>query len=293
MRWRSHIRRLALCGLFAGLPLAVAAEVPAPLPVELFARSSPFSAPVLSPDGQHLAVGVDMGDGHHPLQVFAVASMARTAVLRLPRYEQIYDLAWVSDQRLVLAKGRRFGSLEAPWPTGEIIATNADGKEQAYIYGYDQPNTAAGLDRGFGELAGVPREHDGRIYLRQRQRNERSSALYEVQTIGRPRFRLLTQVNVPGLGFSIDHQGVPRFAYGVDENDNRLLFTSGDGKQWQPVANPEVTPISVLPEGNQALAWSYDPQGRRSLVRTDMDGTVLQQLGRDAQFDLGGAGVAQ
>lgn len=288
MRWGSHIRKLALCGLFAGLPLAVAAEVPAPLPVELFARSSPFSAPVLSPDGQHLAVGVDMGDGHHALQVFAVASMARTAVLRLPRYEQIYDLAWVSDQRLVLAKGRRFGSLEAPWPTGEIIATNADGKEQAYIYGYDQPNTAAGLDRGFGELAGVPREHDGRIYLRQRQRNERSSALYEVQTIGRPRFRLLTQVNVPGLGFSIDHQGVPRFAYGVDENDNRLLFTSGDGKQWQPVANPEVTPISVLPEGNQALAWSYDPQGRRALVRTDMDGTVLQQLGRDAQFDLGG-----
>ena len=289
MRWGSQIRTLALCGLLGGMPLAMATEVAvAPhLPVEVFARSSPFSAPQLSPDGKHLAVGVDLGEGHHALQVFAVATMTRTAVLRLPRFEQIYDMAWVSDQRLVLAKGRRFGSLEAPWPTGEIIATNADGKEQTYIYGYEQPNTAAGLGRGFGELAGVPREHDGRIYLRQRQRNERSSSLYEVQTVGRPHFRLLTQVNVPGLGFVVDNQGVPRFAYGVDDQANRLLYTSADGKQWQAVANPMLRPISVLPDGGQALAWKYDAQGRRSLVRIDLAGNEQALLARDDAYDLG------
>ena len=292
MRWGSQIRKLALCGLLGSMPYGVAmatqVAVPPTLPVEVFARSLPFSAPLLSPDGKHLAVGVDLGEGHHALQVFAVATMTRTAVLRLPRFEQIYDMAWVSDQRLVLAKGRRFGSLEAPWPTGEIIATNADGKEQAYIYGYEQPNTAAGLDRGFGELAGVPREHDGRIYLRQRQRNERNSSLYEVQTVGRPRFRLLTQVNVPGLGFVVDNEGVPRFAYGVDDQDNRLLFTSVDGKQWQPVAEPMLRPISVLPDGVQALAWKYDAQGRRSLVRIDLAGNEQALLGRDDAYDLGG-----
>ena len=270
------------------LPAVSSAQSATRLPVEAFASSSPFSAPKLSPDGRHLAVGVDMGDGNHALQIFAVADMRRTAVLRLPRYEQIYEVVWVSDERLVLAKGRRYGSLEAPWPTGEIIATNVDGKNQTYIYGYEQPNTAAGLDRGFGQLAGVPRELDGRIYLRQRQRNERQSTVYEVQTNGRPSFRMLTQINVPELGFVIDEAGVARFAYGLDDQRNRLLFTSSDGKRWQPVAKPSIEPIAFVPGMDQALAWHYDAKGLRSLVRTDLAGQVLASVARDADFDLGG-----
>lgn len=270
------------------LCLPVWAATPEVLPVERFAAAPAFSAPLLSPDGRHLAVGVDMGEGQHALQIFGVEGMQRTAVLRLPRYDQVYDMRWVSDERLVVAKAKRYGSLEAPWPTGEILATNADGTQQAYIYGYEHANTAAGLDRGFGELVGVARERDGRIYLRQRQRNETRSALYEVQTIGRPRFRLHAEINVPSMHFVLDPAGVARFAHGRDTDGALVLHTSSDGRRWQAVANPRVQPISVLADGAQALAWHYDGQWRRSLARVDLEGNVLKVLASDAAFDLGG-----
>lgn len=285
MFWTMAVVGSLLCGV-ASLPVR-AAQAPV-LPVERFASATVFSAPLLSPDGRHLAVGMDMGEGHHALQIFRVDDMQRTAVLRLPRYDQVHQMHWVSNERLVVAKAKRFGSLEAPWPTGEILATNADGKEQAYIYGYEQNNTAAGLDRGFGELAGVARERDGRIYMRQRQQHETRSVIYEVQTIGRPRFRIHAEINVPAMNFVLDPDGVARFAYGWNDTAEMVLHTSTDGRRWQPVPQSTVQPITVLAGGEQALAWHYDAQRRRSLARIDMAGQVLEVLATDAVFDLGG-----
>lgn len=51
--------------LLGGLPAASAsAQV---VPVEAFAKASPFSMPRLSPTGEYLAVAVDFGDGQHAL----------------------------------------------------------------------------------------------------------------------------------------------------------------------------------------------------------------------------------
>src|SRR5690606_6160153 len=93
---------LLLAVLGSTAPLPVMAQT---VPVEAFAKASPFSMPRLSPDGQYLAFATDFGEGNHALQVVRLSDMHRTAVLRLPRYESPYQIIWVGDRRLVVAKG--------------------------------------------------------------------------------------------------------------------------------------------------------------------------------------------
>ncbi|MGE4459599.1 MAG: hypothetical protein AB7D31_10100 [Stenotrophomonas sp.] len=243
------------------------------LPVEAFAKASPFSMPRLSPGGDYLALSTDFGQGNHAVQVLRLSDMKRMAVLRLPRYESPFQIVWVGDGRLVVAKGRKYGSLEKPLPTGEIIASDFDGQNQRYIYGYEQQNAAAGLDRGFGYIEGVAESNDGRFYMRQLKRDPTSSMLYVVDT-QRPTFKLIADINVPQLEFVIDRNGVARYAWGRDEADAHLLYRSDDGRRWQPLPPPQAgsvwTPLSFSADNTHVYGALSRAEGPSQLVLSDL-----------------------
>ena len=257
------------------------------VPVEAFAKASPFSMPQLSPSGEYLAVATDFGEGNHAVQILRLSDMQRTAVLRLPRYQSAFQLGWVSDKRLVVAKGRKLGSLEKPVPLGEIIASDFDGQNQRYIYGYEQQNAAAGLERGFGFIDGIADSNDGRFYMRQLQRNPTSSMLYLVDT-QRPTFKLIASINVPDLEFIIDRAGVARYAWGADKQDNYLLYASPDGRQWQPLALPyKWTPLAFSADNQRVYGQLARNDGPTQLVSTDPAGADPDVLASDAFSSVG------
>ncbi len=259
------------------------------VPVEAFAKASPFSQPRLSPSGEYLAFATDFGEGNHALQVVRLADMQRTAVLRLPIYQVPFQIAWVSDKRLVIAKGRKYGSLEAPVPSGEIIASDFDGQNQRYIYGYEQQNAAAGLDRGFGYIEGIADSNDGRIYMRQLKRVPTNSMLYAVDT-QRPTFKLIADINVPNLEFVIDRNGVARYAWGRDEQDNHLLFASDDGRRWQPLTLPAGgawTPLAFSADNARVYARLSQADGPSQLISSDPHGGDMDVLASDGFASIG------
>ncbi|MGB6085504.1 hypothetical protein, partial [Parvibaculum sp.] len=281
-----------LTGMFAGLAW-VPAAVAQTIPVEAFAKASPFSMPRLSPTGDYLAVSTDFGEGNHAVQILRLSDMTRTAVLRLPRYESPFQIAWVGDRRLVVAKGRKYGSLEKPLPTGEIIASDFDGKNQRYIYGYEQQNAAAGLDRGFGYIESVAESNDGRFYMRQLQRNPTSSMLYVVDT-QRPTFKLIADINVPQLEFLVDRNGVARYAWGRNDADNYLLYRSDDGRRWQPMVLQQAgsvwTPLAFTADNTRVYARLSRDEGPSRLVLSDLDGGDSEVLAGD---DFASVGLTQ
>lgn len=282
--WCAIVLSLTVLG---GLP-AAPAEAQS-VPVEAFAKASPFSMPRLSPTGEYLAFAVDFGGGQHALQVLRIADMQRTAVLRLPRYESPYQIAWVGDKRLVIAKGRKYGSLEKPLPSGEIIASDFDGQNQRYIYGYEQQNAAAGLERGFGFIEGIAESNDGRFYMRQLKRTPTNSMLYAVDT-QRPTFKLIADIKVPNLEFVIDRNGVARYAWGRDIQNNYLLYASDDGNRWQPLELPsgEVWIPQVFSADNtQVYATFSRDEGPAQLVSSDPQGNGLDVLASDGFGSVG------
>ncbi len=280
---------LLLAGTLAGMAGVPSAQAQA-LPVEAFAKASPFSMPRLSPTGDYLALSTDFGQGNHAVQVLRLSDMQRMAVLRLPRYESPFQIVWVGDGRLVVAKGRKYGSLEKPLPTGEIIASDFDGQNQRYIYGYEQQNAAAGLDRGFGYIESVAESNDGRFYMRQLKRNPTSSMLYVVDT-QRPTFKLIADINVPQLEFVIDRNGVARYAWGRDDDDTHLLYRSDDGRRWQPLAPPQAgsiwTPMSFSADNTRVYGALSHADGPSQLVLSDLDGGNAEVLVGDGFSSVG------
>jgi hypothetical protein len=61
----------------------------------------------------------------------------------------------------------------------------------------------------------------------------RHSMLYDIDSRNAVR-KLVADLPVPDLGFVIQNDGKPRFAYGADENAEALLMRYDDaGKRWE------------------------------------------------------------
>lgn len=278
---------LAVLGLCAG-----SAHAAAPVPVEAFAVADTVGSPRLSPDGRHVAISTNLGDGNHAIAVHRVEDLARTALLRLPRYEMPVQMYWVSDRRLLIAKGRLYGAREAPAPMGEIIATDFDGSNQKYVYGYQQSTRMAGIERGFGYINDLPLVPNNRFYMRRLSHNSSRSMLYDVDT-ERATHRLVADIGVRNLDFVLDPDGVPRFASGTDDDDNFLLYASGkDGRDWHKVAadaaGGNFSPFALSPDGAQVFGLYTVDNGPASLVRTAADGSDREVLVEDPFGSVGG-----
>ncbi|PPT68673.1 peptidase S9 [Xanthomonas arboricola] len=272
---------MLLMGLFAGT-----AQAASPPPVEAFVESGPISSPAMSPDGKHLAVSADLGDGNYALVVYRIAGMQSTTMLRLPRYELPVRIAWVSDRRLVIGKGRKLGSLEEPMPMGEIIATDLDGSNQRYVYGYLQSTRNAGLERGFGYIEGLPSRRNGHFYMRRLSLDSRHSMLYDVDA-NTTTHRLMADIDVPDLRFVLDHDGVAHYAYGTDDNDNPLLFRRS-GNDWSPMTQVQASwrPIAFARQPGRLYGWYSDAGGPAVLVATDPDGQQRSVLASDPFYSV-------
>jgi len=276
-------KRIVLAALVAGVTgTAMGTDR---VPVEAFARFSKLSSPRLSPDGKYLSANAELGNGNYALAVYRLADMVQTAHLKFPKYELPVQVVWVSDTRLVIAKGRASGSLEKPYANGEIIATNFDGTQQKYIYGYEQRTRSGGLDRGFGQIVSVPEQRNGHFYMRQLTLNARSSSIYDVDTETTV-YKQVAQLDTPDLEFVLDHDSVPRFAYGVDLDDNTLLF-GNDGKgKWSPVSFDSVggkwIPMAFTPDNTTAYGYFSQQGGPAQFVSSDLTGGNRKVLAADA-----------
>jgi dipeptidyl aminopeptidase/acylaminoacyl peptidase len=273
----------AMVAAMMGCAFCAGAQAAEQIPAEAFARFSKLSSPALSPDGQYLAAALDLDHGASALAVYRLADMTQTALLKFPRYELATQVSWVSKTRLVIAKGRKVGSLEKPWPNGEIIASNFDGTGQKYIYGYEQRATKSTLDRGFGYIEAVPEIPNGHFYLRQLSLDARSSRLYDVDS-EKVSFHLVADIDRPDLDFVLDHAGVPRFAIGSDIDDKPLLYQSAGNNVWQPIPTSTGAlwqPFTFSPDDKQVYALRSRDNGPTELVRSDLQGGHVQVLVHD------------
>ena len=278
----------------ACLLLAVCATraepVPPLVPVEAFARAGQFSMPRLSPDGRHLALVTELGNSSYALNVLRLADSVQTSQLLLRRREVPIQVAWVDNERLVIGIGRLYGSIEKPTPTGEIFATDYDGKNQTYVYGPERGTRTPGLTRGYGAIAGLPERPNGHFYMRTYTNSNKRSTLYAVDS-RKTTHREIASIKAPDMSFVFRHDGTPAYAYGADEDDNYLLYRSLDGQKWQSMSAAEVggalAPAGMTADDGKVYAYFSQNGGPASLVLADPAGTARTLL---AQADLANVG---
>ncbi|WP_250625186.1 alpha/beta hydrolase family protein [Pinirhizobacter soli] len=274
---QSRIVRAAVAALCLSVSAAaVAADL---IPVEDFTRRAMFSDPALSPDGKYIALAMhDESGDQHALVIYHIDDMTNPAsILRMPRYMLPEDITWVSNTRLVLSQAKEMGSIDKPYLTGEIIATDVDGKHQDYLFGWDIANHSStrGTDRGWGFIEGRPRQANNRFYMRAHmyQRDE-ASTLYDVDSSNGAR-RTMADIGVGGMAFTLDDAGQVRYAFGGDENFESVVFRQ-DGNGWTKLDHKVVgvlyEPLTMSADGKDLIALHSAKGGPTQLVRQDGDG---------------------
>ncbi len=251
------------------------------LPVAVFARHSHVSMPRLSPDGQYVAVRMDDANGVHALVIYKIADMsAPVSVLRMPKYELPANIVWVSATRLIVEKGREMGSIDKPVLTGEIIATDLDGKHQDYLYGYNTQYSSRAAtratDRGWGFYDGQPEPANGHFYMAaQGWDSTDQSSLYDVDASKNTR-HLIGDIGVANMSFMVGADGQAHYAYGRDNAYDYVVYHR-EGQAWRRLDARQIggsfRPIGFTPD-HQRIYASYDAGGGPvSLVEQNEDGS--------------------
>ncbi|MFC5740272.1 alpha/beta hydrolase family protein [Dyella tabacisoli] len=265
------------------------------IPVEDFARHAQLSMPRLSPSGEYLAVRMDdNANGDHALAVYRVSDMLASnmerplMMLRLPKYELPVNTIWVSPTRLIVEKGKQFGSIDIPMYTGEIVATDIDGKNQDYLYGYDgTAGKRAGTrarDRGFGSVAGLPEPTNDHFYLGVHLwGNDQSSSLYDVDATKNTR-HLIGDIGVARMRFMVGADGQAHYAYG-ENNDYDYVVYHREGNAWAKLdtrhTGKTFAPISFTPDHQRIYALQSDAGGPSTLIEQDEQGGQRRTLAKD------------
>ncbi|MGP1664549.1 MAG: alpha/beta hydrolase family protein, partial [Rhodanobacter sp.] len=285
----------ALLGV-ACLLIPLVANASNKIPVEDFARHGQLSQPRLSPDGQHIAVAMADASGYlHALVIYKVNDMTvPVSTLRMPKYELPAGIKWVSNTRLVVLKGKLFGSVDKPTYTGEIIATDLDGTHQDYLYGYNNKmgkrGNTRGTDRGWGSFDGMPSPADGHFYMSTVSWDGANhSELYNVDAIKNTR-HLIGDISVAGMNFMVGADGKARYAYGTN-NDYEYVVYRQQGNGWAKMTAEQVggsfTPVYFSPDQQHIYAL-YDREGGPvSLIEQDAAGTQRKVLAKDSFSSIG------
>ncbi|MBD8532445.1 MULTISPECIES: S9 family peptidase [unclassified Massilia] len=273
------VRSAVLCGLLlSSQPVFSAPSVP----LSAFVHEDQYSKPRLAPDGKHIAITarVALNDRFVPVvMVYKLPEMKQTGAIRMPLFEVPLDYQWVSPTRLAIAKGREFGSREAPMGTGEVLSAELDGSKSQYLFGYKMFLSSSrgdryGDDYAYGYIEAVSRKRDGHLFLTSHAWEGNHSLLYDIDSNKATR-RLMADLPMPDLEFVLQQDGKPRFASGVDDQSHAVLFRLDDASgRWNKLPGDKVRryePFQFSTDGKDFVA-TYSADGEPDkLVRENLE----------------------
>jgi hypothetical protein len=268
-----------------GCPLVAGAEEAKPqmfptvkaVPEIDFAKHPPLGRPVMSPDGEHIALSVhntENGDDRYQLAVLHLPDLKFISRLDMtPKYLPT-NITWVDNKRLVLSTAKEIGQLAAPVGTGDVIAVDYDGKNKRLLYSDSSRSSISSMATllkmplGFAEIGGTPDVPNGHFYLTVNPYPERGGAdaeahrtlMFDVNAANAS-VTQIAEINKDGFDFLVDHAGVVRYAYGQLNNLQEVAYYRAAADQpWQQLAE------SVIGKHFQPYQMSADDKqsGRRA-----------------------------
>jgi dipeptidyl aminopeptidase/acylaminoacyl peptidase len=266
---------------FALLAAAPLASLAAPkVPLSAFVGQEQYSRPRLAPDGKHIAITVQMPSGGRTVPVvmtYTVPELKISGAVRLPAFEVPLDYHWVSNERLVIRRGIELGSREKPVSTGELLATDLDGKKQEYLFGYrmfamSSRGDRYGDDIAYSDIEHIARERNNHLLVSAQPWKVRQTMLYDIDARTATR-KLVADLAMSNLGFVMQNNGKPRFAYGTGDDSYAVLFRYNDASgAWEQQKEHDrlYAPQSFSRDDRQFAALLSAKGEPESLVREDL-----------------------
>ena len=271
-----------------------------------FARRSTLTEPVISPDGEHIAVTVhvvEKGEDKYQLAVLHLPELTYTSRLDFTDRYLPTDITWVDNTRLVMSTGVETGFSEAPSSTGDVLAVDFDGKNKKVLYS-DRMRNSIGAQRnilkipmGFGVISGKPDKANSHFYLTVYPAAEgggteaqahktlffdidaRSGNVTELASIGNDQYEFLA------------HDGVVRYAWGGDnELKNHVYYRANAEQNWQElpeaVVGKRFEPLRISADGKQVYTLGNPSGGPDELAISNLDGSERKVLASNPRVSI-------
>lgn len=282
--------------------LLLLASVPAlaQVPVDAFVKKDKFGDIVISPDGTYYAATVPTDKGTGLLVIRRSDTSVATAV-NLGKDTNVNDIWWVNNERILFNITQTYGTIDTPFPTGELYAVNAKGGQIEDLVGWRV------LGATTGTRLGNKKEEQVYAWLVDDLPNDDKYVIIGVQPFSAEPFSraekmdvytgkrsFITKVPVARARFATDNNGVIRFAIGYGgDNASKLFYRDSNEAEWEMINDENSSGVAEWPIGfsaDNAIAYlqTEQKQGPDAILSFDPATKKRTQVLRDAVVDPAG-----
>lgn len=279
MKWKSALLAVAIVVMS---PVAAAAAVD----LTGFVKRDQFDSIKLSPNGDYYAASVPAED-RSGLVIVRRADNKVTATYSIGSDTYIADFDWINPQRVLFGTSRKFGTLDMPQLTGNLYGVNADGSARGILVGQD----AGQADPG--GLIQTRKVESIAAFLLDPLDGDDRNVLISVYSFSADDFSRVERMDaytgrrmpvarspVRNADYVTDANGVVRFAFGRDlDNNNRLFYRAAGASDWTKIDDWKLVNDEHL-SGHVEVPLGFAADGRTAYL------SVEQASGPDAIVSL-------
>ncbi|MEW6992363.1 alpha/beta hydrolase family protein [Colwelliaceae bacterium 6441] len=256
--------------------------------IESFAQHQKFYSIKLSPDGKHFSASMDNESGKRIVAIFNRDSGKITGVFNFKGSDFPIDAFWLNNERVAVNLGKKLGARAQPFPTGEVVAMNVDGKKRKMIFGMRAEESSRAGMRLLDLIADDPKN----ILIEEVGLRSRAFKL-NVYT-GR---KVKAGMAPPGARSMIaDNKGVIRFASGQEsiegKNYDQIYYRNGASEEWQLIDTihadkGRITPLAFSKDENKVYVRSDKTSKTSGIYLYDIKTKVLEEVFVHPVVDVG------
>ncbi|GHD74972.1 peptidase S9 [Luteimonas padinae] len=239
----------------AGAPALAAQGVD----IDAYVKKDTFFDIKLSPTGEYYAATFPL-EKEMGMAILRVADNQVTTTLRLGENTHFADFDWVNDERVVLSVAQKFGLLDAPQLTGELMGIDVDGSDKELLIG--QRVTGSGV----GTRIQTQRAERVAAFVIDPLLDDQKHSLVSTERFTTDPFTRAERIDlysgrrslvaiapIRNARFTTDNAGVVRFAHGAGYDIvNKLYYRPRDGAEWVLVNDESVSGHAEWPVGFSA-----------------------------------------
>lgn len=295
---------LLLLALVGACMQPAQAIAPTAASIEPFTRLDNFTRIKISPDGKYLALSVPIED-HTSLVILDAATLKQVSVFAMAEKTHVQHFWWVNPERLLISVAIKDGTLDTPVSTGELFATNADGKDRDLLFGFRAQSNETGtrINRARRENASadliddLPDDPDHVVIAvtpwSGGAGEESFTSIERMDVRSGHRIRLGT-TPLRSAEVMTDHHGQTRLAYGLGSDaQNRMYYRDSDTAPWLLINDENVShrgmwPLGFSADDSMVYVESSEASGPDSIQRFDVAKRVLMPFLQDKTVDPAG-----
>lgn len=277
------------------------------IPIEYFTDPVSARSIRISPDGKHLAI-VFNKKGEDFLAIVESESKKNIGVFGVKGKKNSIDkVYWTSNKRVVYSVTESYFSHRGKHSNGELFGVNIDGSENRLIFGYrtGMPNRKGGIrEAEFGNhvIINKLKEDEKHILIAFYPWKETAKAwfydskakttIYKLNVFN-GRKEKIDILPIPASSALTDESGIVRFAYGFDDNLNRLVsYRLNRKSKWIPfkpnnIPSKDLSPIAFSKDNQNVYLTAVEENGTTALFLYNFETRISKLLFHDESVDIG------